>query len=222
MILRIYPSQPLLTEFTEFNFVPRLICKIYFSCSEARKMPIKEFYYDKILDGFEMDKDQFIDLCILLGCDYCDKIRGVGPKNAIKLIQEHKSIEKIVEVIDKKKFSVPDNWVYKGARQLFKEPDVTPAIEIDLKWEKPDEEGLVQFMSEENGFAEDRIRNGAKKLLKAKQGTTQGRLDSFFKVLPTTPNVKLETKRKGDDKTNGSNKKQKTGSNAGKKGVYKR
>ena len=158
-------------------------------------MPIKEFYYDKILEGFEMDKNQFIDLCILLGCDYCDKIRGIGPKNAIKLIQEHKSIEKILENIDTKKFVVPENWVYEGARNLFIEPEVTPASEIELKWEKPDEEGLVKFMAEENGFAEDRIRNGAKKLLKAKQGTTQGRLDSFFKVLPTTPNAKVETKR---------------------------
>jgi len=48
--------------------------------SEARKMPIKEFYLDKLLEGFEMNQDQFIDLCILLGCDYCDKIRGIGPK----------------------------------------------------------------------------------------------------------------------------------------------
>ncbi len=34
-----------------------------------------------------MTQDQFVDLCILLGCDYCDKIKGVGPKNALKLIQ---------------------------------------------------------------------------------------------------------------------------------------
>merc|ERR1712223_2198145 len=179
----------------------------HLTMSEARKMPIKEFYYDKILEGFEMDKNQFIDLCILLGCDYCDKIRGIGPKNAIKFIQEHKSIEKILENIDTKKFVVPENWVYEGARNLFIEPEVTPASEIELKWEKPDEEGLVKFMAEENGLAEDRIRNGAKKLLKAKQGTTQGRLDSFFKVLPTTPNAKVETKRKGDDKTTPSGKK---------------
>jgi len=185
-------------------------------------MPIKEFYYEKILEGFEMDKDQFIDLCLLLGCDYCDKIRGIGPKNAIKLIQEHKSIEKIIEAIDTKKFIVPENWVYEGARELFKKPEVTLASDIDLKWEKPDVEGLVKFMSEENGFAEDRIRSGAEKLLKAKQGSTQGRLDSFFKVLPSTPNAKVETKRKGDDKTNGSNKKLKAGSGAAKKGVYRR
>ena len=28
-----------------------------------------------MLEGFEMTQDQFIDLCILLGCDYVDKIR---------------------------------------------------------------------------------------------------------------------------------------------------
>lgn len=40
-------------------------------------------------------------------------------------------------------------------------------------------------------FSEDRIRNGMKKLQKAKQGTTQGRLDSFFSVVSTS-----STKRK--------------------------
>jgi hypothetical protein len=37
-------------------------------------------------------------------------------------------------------------------------------------------------MVEEKGFSEERIRNGAKKLLKGREGNTQGRLDSFFKV----------------------------------------
>ena len=38
------------------------------------------------------------------------------------------------------------------SRRLFKTPDVTPASEIDLKWEKPDEEGLVAYMCGEKGF----------------------------------------------------------------------
>ena len=204
----------------KMKYIDRIICIIYYS--EARKLPIKEFHFDRILEGFGMDKNQFIDLCILLGCDYCDKIRGIGPKNAIKLVQEHKNIEKILKQIDSKKFTVPENWKYEGARQLFKEPEVKPASEIDLKWEKPDEEGLVKFMAEQNGFAEDRIRNGAKRLLKAKQGSTQGRLDSFFKVLPPTPNQKVENKRKSDDKMNGANKKLKGGNAAAKKGVFRR
>jgi len=27
-----------------------------------------------------------------MGCDYCDTIRGIGPKRAYDLIKEHKSI----------------------------------------------------------------------------------------------------------------------------------
>ena len=44
-------------------------------------------FSNQVLEGLEMTKEQFIDLCILLGCDYCDKIKGIGPKNALKLIQ---------------------------------------------------------------------------------------------------------------------------------------
>ncbi|KAH8018680.1 hypothetical protein HPB51_010507 [Rhipicephalus microplus] len=149
--------------------------------SEARKMPIKEFHLDKVLSGLEMNRDEFIDLCILLGCDYCESIRGIGPKRAVELIKQHKCIEKIITAIDSKKYTVPEDWPYKEARQLFLEPEVTPADNVQLKWSDPDEEGLVKFLCEENGFSEERIRNGAKKLLKGRNTTTQGRLDTFFK-----------------------------------------
>ena len=54
-------------------------------------------------------------------------------------------------------------------------------------------------------------RNGAQKLLKARQGSTQGRLDSFFKVLPSTPNGSAAGKRKSEDGKGSSAKKAKTG-----------
>ena len=129
-----------------------------------------------------MNQEQFVDLCILLGCDYVDKIKGIGPKKAIELVKKHKSIESILDNIDKSKYPPPENWLYTEARRLFTSPDVKPATEIDLKWDKPDEEALVAYMCGEKGFAEDRIRNGCKKLDKARGGATQGRLDSFFKV----------------------------------------
>ena len=34
----------------------------------------------------DLNQEQFVDLCILLGCDYVDKIKGVGPKKAIELV----------------------------------------------------------------------------------------------------------------------------------------
>ena len=59
-------------------------------------------------------------------------------------------------------------------------------------------------MVEEKGFSEERIRNGIKKLSKARQGSTQGRLDGFFKVMGTT-----STKRKSEDGGKGAPSKKK-------------
>jgi flap endonuclease-1 len=87
-----------------------------------------------------------------MGCDYCETIKGIGPKRAIDLIKEHKSIDKIIEKIDKDKYPLPENWLYKEARELFLKPDVTDGATLDLNWNPPDEEGIVKYMCEEKGF----------------------------------------------------------------------
>ncbi|XP_076644367.1 flap structure-specific endonuclease 1 [Halictus rubicundus] len=176
--------------------------------SEARKMPVQEFHFDKVLEGLELSHNEFIDLCIMLGCDYTNSIKGIGPKRAIELIKTHRSLEKIIENLDTKKFSIPEDWNYKQARLLFQEPDVAEPDNIDLKWIDPDEEGLVKFLCGDKQFNEDRVRNGAKKLLKARNTSTQGRLDTFFKVLPNSN--PSPAKRKAVE-TKGSVKKAKKG-----------
>lgn len=163
--------------------------------SEARKMDIKEFHLDKALEGLGLNMDEFIDLCILLGCDYCDTIKGVGPARAFALIKQYHSIEEIIKNLDTEKYPLPENWAYAEARELFKTPEVQDPTTLDLKWTLPDEEGLVQFMVTEKGFSEDRIRNGAKKLVQSKGAATQGRLDSFFTVSSTV----MSSKRKADE-----------------------
>ena len=69
----------------------------------------------------------------MLGCDYTTSIKGVGPKRAIELIKNHKSLEKILENLDTKKYSVPEDWNYKDARVLFIEPEVKDPDEIDVR-----------------------------------------------------------------------------------------
>jgi len=76
--------------------------------------------------------DQFIDMCILLGCDYCDPIRGIGPKKALDLVIEHKTIENILESLKGSKYEIPDDWPYKDARELFRNPDVNPWLRVGM------------------------------------------------------------------------------------------
>lgn len=156
--------------------------------SEARKMPIDEIKFTDVMKGFEMNRETFIDMCILLGCDYCETIKGVGPVTAFKLIKQHGSIDNIVKWIEENpeatKYKVPENWPYKEARQLFMDPEVTKASEVNLQWKEPDVDGLVAYMVKEKGFSEERIISGAEKLKKGLKTGVQGRLDGFFTVVP--------------------------------------
>ena len=52
----------------------------------SKKEPILQIDLDQVLDGFDMSMDEFIDLCILCGCDYTTNINGVGPIKAFKYI----------------------------------------------------------------------------------------------------------------------------------------
>lgn len=83
--------------------------------SEAKKQPILEVDLQKALDGLDMTMSQvleatppvvaftdglsfqFIELCLLLGCDYLEPIKGIGPKTAYKLMQEYGSLDKVLK-----------------------------------------------------------------------------------------------------------------------------
>jgi flap endonuclease-1 len=150
--------------------------------SEQRKAPILEFHLDKVLEGLGLSMDSFIDLCILLGCDYCDTIRGIGPKRAFQLIKQYGNIETVLKNIDKNKYQIPENFPFEDIRELFKNPEVLPPDKIELKWSEPNEEGLIQFLCREKGFSEDRVRAGISKLQKAAHASVQNRITSFFTI----------------------------------------
>ncbi|KAG6532278.1 hypothetical protein ZIOFF_006118 [Zingiber officinale] len=42
----------------------------------SKKISVMEFDVSKVLEELRLTMDQFIDLCILSGCDYCDNIKG--------------------------------------------------------------------------------------------------------------------------------------------------
>jgi flap endonuclease-1 len=97
---------------------PVLVRKLTFA--NASKSTIQTIHYEKAMIGLQVTQAEFVDLCILLGCDYCDNIKGVGPKTALKMIREHHTIENILKSIDRKKYTVPDSWepnLKKAAKQ---------------------------------------------------------------------------------------------------------
>ena len=65
----------------------------------------------QILNLFKLTKEQFVDMCILCGCDYCKHLR-ISPLICYQLIKEIKCIENIN--IRKK-----DTFKFQEARRLF-------------------------------------------------------------------------------------------------------
>jgi flap endonuclease-1 len=125
-----------------------------------------------------MTMDEFIDLCILCGCDYTKNIGGIGPVKAFKFIKDFGTIEKVLEKLQddadddkkKQKYIVPAEFYYKESRELFKNPEVISEkakLEEQIKWTKPDEEALKAFLINEKGFTEQKVESGLKKLSSA-------------------------------------------------------
>merc|ERR1719243_412001 len=47
--------------------------------AESQKKQILEVNLEIALEQLNVSMDQFIDFCILSGCDYCDTLKGIGP-----------------------------------------------------------------------------------------------------------------------------------------------
>lgn len=60
--------------------------------------PIQEFSLSVLLQELDVSMEQFVDMCILCGCDYASNIRGIGAVRALSLIKQHGSLEKVVQV----------------------------------------------------------------------------------------------------------------------------
>ncbi len=49
---------------------------------KTKKENIIEVNLKDLLQELELSMDEFIDFCILCGCDYCDSVENMGPVRA--------------------------------------------------------------------------------------------------------------------------------------------
>ena len=115
----------------------------------ADKNVIDEYCLEGILDSLNLTYEEFIDMCILCGCDYTTKINGMGPITAYKIISKYKNIEAFIA--NNMKFVIPPNFEYDKARELFKNPistEIYENINLKVNMEKPDVSKLKDFLKD--------------------------------------------------------------------------
>ncbi|CCF75637.1 flap endonuclease-1 [Babesia microti strain RI] len=163
--------------------------------SKSPKSHLLRIDLNKTLNGFKLNINQFVDLCILCGCDYCGKLKGVGPKTALSLLQKYKTIEEIIA--HKEITCIDENFDYKMARDAFLSPKIVPKEEIKLEWREPNIPELIDFLVVKNNFNQDRVNKFINKLINIRKVKPQQQISSFFKAKNTSivskSDAKIET-----------------------------
>ncbi len=163
---------------------PRLVRNL--TLSERRKLPGKNIYVqvypalielDIVLSELGISREQLIDIGILIGTDFNDKIPGVGPKTALKLIKKYGSFEKIVQA---KNYTL--DFDYNEVREIFLHPKVNDVDVPEIRMPDPDK--ITQFLCEEHDFSKERVERGISRLVEAykimKGSGVQTSLEDFF------------------------------------------
>lgn len=156
-----------------------------FTEAKSKTHPVLEIHLEQALKGLGLTMEQFVEFCILCGCDFCDTIRGIGPQTAFKWIKEQGSMEKLLNSLDKTKYSIPENFDWETAKEYFLNPPLVDEDELQLELRPVDEEGLKNFLVTKHSFAEKRVENVLEKLKKSKTKVAQTRLENFFGPVKT-------------------------------------
>ena len=150
-----------------------------------RKLPRRDAYVEvepkivelgKVLKDLSLSREQLVDVGILIGTDFNpDGVKGIGPKTAVKLIQENGNLENLIA----KNPGIKIHPDFNSIREIFLHPNVTQ--NYSLKWSKPDEDKVVAFLCGERDFSEDRVRKAVRRMLEATSPSkTKTTLDSYL------------------------------------------
>jgi flap endonuclease-1 len=127
-----------------------------------RKLPGKQKWVDvspekiilqEMLSAHGIDREQLVDIAILVGTDFNRGIKGIGPKTALKLIKQYGKIEAMEGVGEVENLQ--------EVRSIFLNPSVSENYSIE--WKGVDEDETINFLCKEHRFSEDRVRHAIKR-----------------------------------------------------------
>ena len=135
----------------------------------SHKTETTEIILENVLKKLELNQEQFIDFCILLGSDYCPGIPNLKPDEILEYFKKNKNIKDTLELMKKDNIKIPTDFNYEETKEYFLNPTVSKVEESDIKIKKPDTEKLIKKLVNEYGFIKNLIKT---KLM---------RLDEYYK-----------------------------------------
>ncbi len=122
------------------------------------------------LRNLGLTREQLVDAAILVGTDFFEGIRGIGPKTAVRRVREWGSLDRAPPEIREK---LPSN--VDEIRAFFLHP---PVAEIPApRPTSPQPAAVLRFLCEERGFAVERVEGVLERLRAVRR--TSHRLEDF-------------------------------------------
>lgn len=130
------------------------------------------------LNNLGIDNDQLIALCILVGTDYnIGGIKGIGPKNALKLVKKYKS--DFDSLFKEAKWDESFKFPWTDVFYLIKKIPTTDKYK--LEWKGIDKDKIFKILVDNHDFSEERVNNTINRLMEEKEKNQQKGLSDFFK-----------------------------------------
>ncbi|MFQ6095948.1 MAG: flap endonuclease-1 [Candidatus Bathyarchaeia archaeon] len=139
----------------------------------SRRLEPELIILDELLSHQKISRIQLIDIAILIGTDFNDGVKGIGPKKALRLIREYGEIENLPESI---KREVPPD--YEDIRRIFLQPNVDRDYVVNYGTVK--EEELYDFLCNQRGFSLERVRKVIERVKKCRLRMRQIDLDLWI------------------------------------------
>lgn len=112
----------------------------------------------KVTAALGISQEELILVGVLVGTDFNEGVRGIGPKKAMKLVSEHKGWEATLRSVGVEPATL------EPVRELFVHPSTTE--EYRLRWGGPDPSKLHSLLVEQHGFGADRVEKVTARLPK--------------------------------------------------------
>ena len=128
---------------------------------------------NQLLSYHKIAREQLIDLAILIGTDFNEGVKGVGPKTALKLLRTHGRLENLpTEILSR----IPQN--YEEVRRIFLTPKVTP--NYSLAYGDLQEKELYYFLCDLRDFSKKRVETAVQRMKKIYSSKKQAGLETWF------------------------------------------
>jgi len=160
---------------------PRLVRYLTISGKEflpskgiARRLKPELINLSSFLSHHGITREQLIDIAILMGTDFNEGIKGIGPKTAVNLLKKYGKIENMPAEIRSK----IEDQNYERVRRIFLKPSVTS--NYTLTYEGLDEENLIDFLCNQRDFSPQRVETAIQRMKKFYEHMKQTELERWF------------------------------------------